>query len=82
MKTSAARFLTCLKNVEIWEVVNNKVIRSYQNSKHTLSFSSPSACKWKRIIVVTFVSLSVCLSVQSDLEDGRLLALQRGMNLN
>ena len=36
----------------------------------------------ERVIVVTLsVCLSVCLSV-ADLEDGRLLALQRDMNLN
>ena len=36
----------------------------------------------KRVIVVTLlVGLSVSLSV-ADLEDGGLLALQRGMNLN
>ena len=40
-----------------------------------------------RVIVVTsfvclFVCLSVCLLVSADLKDGRLLVLQRGMNLN
>ena len=38
-----------------------------------------------RVIGVTLLSVSVCLSVcpsMADLEDGRLLSLQRGMNLN